>query len=191
MDGNNNRDANNAPILEFVTFTGQSTKVDREETSKKIRTQVMRDYIRKQNQQAQTGITKIVRPNPEQPYQYKSKFKLNTWSHKTKTKSTLSRLEREALVALQANAFVRRHKNIQSYLHDDRFEDQQPYSVLFFNDHRIDPFNSLSVNLSHHSENLLVHCEYFGRFSLPCCISAATFEPRTTLSPHFMTVSAF
>lgn len=171
MDGNNNRDINDAPILEFVTFTGQPTKVDREEISKKIRTQVMRDYIRKQNQQAQTGITKIVRPNPEQPSQYKSKFKLNTWSHKTKTKSILSRLEREALVASQANAVVRR----QSYLHDERFKDQQPHSVSFFNDHRIDPFNSLSVNLGHHSENLLVHCEYFLCFSLPCYISVATF----------------
>ena len=124
----------------------------------------MRDYLQKQNRQAFTGVVEIVTSvNPEEPARYKGRFKLNTWSHKTKTKALNARREK----GLTSEATAKRHNRKTSTLADDDaqlvlsrpWEHPSPNPVFSLDGHRIDPFDSLVVKLGSRSEELLLHCK--------------------------------
>ena len=153
--------------FEFVTITSQPSATNRNETSKQVRTQAMRDYIRKQTKEAITGVTEVVsHVNLEEPSRYKGRFKLNTWSHKTKTKATNARNaklrdldERETVeeVAVRGQDVAK--------VGDLEFQGWQAITPMrlpnpvFSSYGRMDPFNSLAIRLGPSSENLLIHCQ--------------------------------
>jgi hypothetical protein len=75
--------------FEFVAIT-QPSEATNTAVSKQIRTQVMKDYLRKQTRQAITGDEEVLHSvKPEKAAHYRGKFKLSTWSHKTRTKELL------------------------------------------------------------------------------------------------------
>lgn len=124
----------------------------------------MRDYLRKQNRQAITGVVEVVASvKPEEPARYRGRFKLNTWSHKTKAKALNARREK----GLTSEATAKRHNRKTSILADDDtqlvlsrpWENRSPNPVFFLDEYRIDPFDSLVVKLGSRSEQLLLHCK--------------------------------
>jgi hypothetical protein len=124
----------------------------------------MRDYVQKQNRQAITGVVEVVTSvKPEEPARYKGRFKLNTWSHKTKAKALNARREK----GLTSEATANRHNRKTSTLADDDtqlvlsrpWEHRSPNPGFFLDEHRIDPFVSLVVKLGSRSEELLLHCK--------------------------------
>jgi hypothetical protein len=128
----------------------------------------MRDYLRKQNKEAITGVPEVVsNVTLEEPSRYKGRFKLNTWSHKAKTKATNERKARSRDVERQAasQAMVLQGGDLTS---SEGLEDQgrQPINSVrlpnpvFSGNGRLDPFNSLVIQLGPHSENLLVYCQF-------------------------------
>jgi hypothetical protein len=155
--------------FEFVTVTGQPSPNSRFETSKRVRTQAMRDYLRKQNRQATAGIVEVIAgANPEQPSVYKGKFKLNSWSHKTKSKSMKARHARqvEGEVPDAGEEVVEEAGTSSTKVSRQPSEawqlrrSPQPYSELITTRvSLLDPFNSLSIELRPLSDRLLVHCQ--------------------------------
>jgi hypothetical protein len=139
--------------LEFVTVTGKPG-INEDETSKRIRTQVMRDYLRKQHRYATTGYDDVMVPvQPENPSKYKGKFKLDTWSHKTKTKYLTHRPveKRQKKVEQQS---LRSLKSSRSWPRE--VSDQLN---IDWTSADLDPFDSLAIKIGPSSQKLLVHCE--------------------------------
>lgn len=124
----------------------------------------MRDYLRKQNREAVTGVAEVVASvNPKEPARYKGRFKLNTWSHKTRTKALNVRRERGIAIEPAPKRF-----NKQASTPEDADADLElmhpkqhrtPNPVFFLDGRQLDPFDSLSVELGSRSEKLLLHCK--------------------------------
>jgi hypothetical protein len=151
--------------FEFVTTTGQPTLISRNETSRKVRTQAMRDYLRKQNKQAMTGVVEVVTSvNPESPSRYKGRFKLNTWSHKNQTKA-LNKVTRNTKPPETLNETA---NGVASSGSEYRvmgvwrpMKAYQSLNTAFYpSPGGLDPFNTLSIKLGPHSERLLMHCQF-------------------------------
>jgi hypothetical protein len=189
------------PILEFITITGKPSDTNRNETSKKVRTQAMRDYLRKQNRQALSGVVEIVaNANPEEPSQYKGRFKLNSWSHKAQTKSLQSRRVADRKLVVRPRVIELVQPQIRpstAVAPDDSVPDvqmwqpQYPNSVFSLDTRRVDPFDSLSINLGPRSEKLLVHCEFSSFFYSPGSRKNSMSTTMLTtcftkLRPHFL-----
>lgn len=156
-----------AKSFEFVTITSQPSAINRKETSKTVRTQAMRDYLRKQNKEAITGVSEVVSAvTLEEPARYKGRFKLNTWTHKAKKKATNAsnaksrnvgdRAESQAVVVLGGETTGSAGLGSQGW--KPISANHLPNSVFSVSS-RLDPFDSLAVQLGPHSENLLVHCQ--------------------------------
>ncbi|KAE9375227.1 hypothetical protein N431DRAFT_555700 [Stipitochalara longipes BDJ] len=170
VPNNQNYDKSNAPepldtkTFEFVTITSEPSTMSQNGTSKQVRTQAMRDYLRKQNKEAITGVREVVSAvTLEEPSQYKGRFKLNTWTHKAKKKSSSARKSKSRGVELlelevASQALVTQGANGE--LKDQSWQDinagRLPNSAFSVN-HRLDPFDSLAVQLGPHSEKLLTH----------------------------------
>jgi hypothetical protein len=149
----------NTRTFEFVTVINEPSVVDRHETSKKVRTQAMRDYLRKQTKEAVTGVPEVVTSVIlEEPSRYKGRFKLNTWSHKSKKKGTGAR-------NLEPRGVKRRESTEEVHGGEVVASGWQPIGPLLlpnrvFSVNRIlDPFDSLSIPLEPQDEKLLVHCQ--------------------------------
>jgi hypothetical protein len=140
-------------MLEFVTITGRPTTKNSPETSRQVRTQAMRDYLWKHKQaSAGHGVAKILESvDPEEPSKYKGRFRLNTWSHKTKTKHKRQvRSESDTDVVHLVGARGERASG-----------DQSPSPRVSFSfGTGLDPFNALAVPLVPLSDRILEHCEF-------------------------------
>lgn len=109
-----------------------------------------------------TGISEVVTSvKPAELGRYKGRFKLNTWSHKTRTKALNARREK----ALTAEVRLNPKKKVQTPEKSDVTpelappnRDRSPNPVFFLDRRQIDPFDSLSVKLGSHSQELLLHC---------------------------------
>jgi hypothetical protein len=152
--------------FKFVTITRPSDATN-SEVSKIVRTQAMRDYLRKQNRQAITGVTEVVTSvKPEEPAHCKGRFKLNTWSHKTKTKATNARREKGLPIETTAKRTNRKARSPENFdvgiglWRPDKH--QSPNPVHFLDGRQLDPFDSSSIKLGRRSEGLLVHCKSNG-----------------------------
>ncbi|PMD44826.1 hypothetical protein L207DRAFT_562146 [Hyaloscypha variabilis F] len=150
--------------FEFVTITSQPSTMSQNGTSKQVRTQAMRDYLRKQNKEAITGVPEIVSAvTLEKPSQYKGRFKLNTWTHKAKKKSTNSRKTKSQnveIVELEVPSQALVTQGASVGLEDQTWQGinagQFPNSVVSIN-RRLDPFDTLAIQLGPHSEKILTH----------------------------------
>lgn len=125
----------------------------------------MRDYLRKQNRQAITGVVEVVTSvKPEEPARYKGRFKLNTWSHKAKTKAINARREKGPPTQTKKKGANRRAsapEQPDASLEISRPNQHQSPNPVFFLDRRqLDPFDSLSIKLGSRSEGLLLHCKF-------------------------------
>ncbi|KAL2071175.1 hypothetical protein VTL71DRAFT_12410 [Oculimacula yallundae] len=149
------------PSFEFVTLTSQPSASTRSASSKKVRTQAMRDYLRKQNRQAISGIIEVVESsNPEEPAQYKGKFKLSSWTHKSKEKAAIARRE-----VLLSKAVILPSMDVGEYensMPSRKYQESWRTSKTFvpgfaFGSESLDPFDTLSINLGPQSHRLLVH----------------------------------
>lgn len=124
----------------------------------------MRDYLRKQTKEAITGIPEILPPpvTLEEPSQYKGRFKLNTWTHKAKTKSLNTRKARprdvEDGIVSQEIVVKRGNGGIEDREWQAMYAGRLPNSVFSING-LLDPFKTLAIQLGPDSENLLVHCQ--------------------------------
>jgi len=142
---------NEPQSFEFVTVTGLSSSMHRAE-SKKVRVQAMRDYLRKQNNPI---ITEEPHP-PKEPSRYKRKFRLTTWSHKTKIKSANVR---QAMTLLRGTrpsdlVFNSLSLTLKESWNQTRKDPQSPTSLL--GGSRLDPLNTMSIVFTKSSEKLLV-----------------------------------
>lgn len=154
--------------FEFVTLTSQPTTITTKETSKTVRKQAMKDYLRKQNRQATTGIVELVKGvHPKEPAQYKGKFKLNTWSHKTKTKAILARKVKLYLdsqeISTREDSSPPNESPISGPLTHvntrQRVHNEDPCLRIFSPiTSSLDPFDTLAIRLGPLSEDLLAHC---------------------------------
>ncbi|CZR53411.1 uncharacterized protein PAC_03289 [Phialocephala subalpina] len=157
----------NDKTFEFVTLTSEPTSTTLRETSKQVRKQAMHDYLRKQNQQSATGVIEVVESSKlQEHFQYKGKFKLNTWSHKTKTKAILARRERatneEENVASQEEPVpFNNFSNSDTLTRINSWrpiERSGPLQRIFSpSASSLDPFDTLAIRLGPQSEKLLVH----------------------------------
>lgn len=157
--------------FEFITFTGKAPATSHNATSKKVRSKAMRDYLQKQTRQAMTGVVEVVEGNnPEEPEQYKGKFKLTSWTHKTKEKALQARNQRLAVTkAKPARGEEDDIGEDTEIVSKRRFEVWQaseastsvPSPKLPFLSGVLDPFDTLCINLGPESEKLLVHCKLF------------------------------
>jgi hypothetical protein len=147
-------DTQPAPMLEFVTITGRPTTKNSPETSKQVRTQAMRDYLWK-HKQASSGVVKIVESvDPEEPSTYKGRFKLNTWSHKIKTKSKHKRQVRSE-VDLDV-------VHLRGTVGEGASGGHFPAPRLSFSfGTGLDPFNALAIPLTPSRDQILEHCELY------------------------------
>lgn len=131
-------------------------------TSKQVRTQAMRDYLRKQTKEAITGVPEILPPpvTLEEPSQYKGRFKLNSWTHKAKTKSLNTRKARPRDVedGVVSQEIVVQRGNGGAEDRQAMNAGRLPNSVFSING-LLDPFETLAIQLGPYSENLLVHCQ--------------------------------
>jgi hypothetical protein len=121
----------------------------------------MRDYLRRQNRQAITGVEEVLTSvKPKELARYKGRFKLNTWSHKTKAKALNAR--REKGLALEAMPNKKKttpeDDDADVELSRPKEEHQSPNPVFPLDRRRIDPFDSLAIRLGRRSEGLLIHC---------------------------------
>jgi hypothetical protein len=125
----------------------------------------MRDYLRKQNKQAITGVVEVVTSvNPESPSRYKGRFKLNTWSHKNQTKGinkvtrnskhpeTVNETASGAVSSGTEYGAMGVWRPMKAY--------QSPNTAVYPSPGGLDPFDTLSIKLGPHSERLLVHCQF-------------------------------
>ncbi|KAG4431745.1 hypothetical protein IFR05_012779 [Cadophora sp. M221] len=147
--------------FEFVTLTGQPSAITRSATSKKVRTQAMRDYLRKQHRQAISGVVEVVEStNPEEPAQYKGKFKLASWTHKSKKKSAVARREK-LLGAAAILSEEDRRTDEDSVMANVDWEIWQSHKasnpVSTVSSGSLDPFDTLCIKLGPLSERLLVY----------------------------------
>jgi hypothetical protein len=151
----------NTKHFEFVTLTSEPTTVTTRQTSKTVRKQAMNDYLRKQNLQATTGQIEAVESSQlKEPSLYKGKFKLDTWSHKTKTKAILAR---RAKIPESRGEFDdgQRPQSISSNAltshdwHEIGGNDLPRPSSL---NTSLDPFNTLSIDLGPLSNQILLYC---------------------------------
>jgi hypothetical protein len=169
--------------FEFVTITSQPSALDHNETSKRVRTQAMRDYLRKQNKEAITGVPEVVLPVAlEEPSRYKGRFKLNTWTHKAQKKSKNARSSKsqnveEEIADQELISFSRSAPSLEE-LGDAGLRATSPLQFPNPVFSGLDPFNSLAIQLEPHSENLLVHCQ------LPHSI--ITHTPPSPQTPRFL-----
>lgn len=166
-DKSNSPGPKESRTFEFVTITSQPSAINRNETSKQVRTQAMRDYIRKQTKEAITGVPEVIsHVNVEEPAQYRGRFKLNTWSHKTKTKAVNARNARlRELNISETPEEVAGSREDVAKVGDLEVQGWQAITPVrlpnpvFSSYGRMDPFNSLAIRLGPSSENLLVHCQ--------------------------------
>lgn len=153
-----------ARTFEFVTITSQPSTMSQSGTSKQVRTQAMRDYLRKQNKEAITGIPEVLTAvTLEEPSQYKGRFKLNTWTHKAKKKSSNARKQKSRDVEFEvaSEALVTQGAKGETENHAWQAIDAGllPNSAFSANG-RLDPFNTLAIQLGPHSEKILTHCQF-------------------------------
>lgn len=145
--------------FEFVTLTDEPSKATRNETSKIVRVHAMRDYLRRQNQEAMTGIVEAPKIFPVKGLSWhKTRFKLNSWTHKTREKAINERQSKKT------PSKPRKAKHTSSQPRVGSEEESAIYSVvpspfLPAVSGSLDPFDSLSVKLGPLSQRLLVHCE--------------------------------
>jgi len=149
--------------FEFVTITTQPSTMSQSGTSKQVRTQAMRDYLRKQNKEAITGIPEVLSAVAlEEPSQYKGRFKLNTWTHKAKRKSPNARKQKSRDVEIEVASEALVTQGAKGRMKDESWQainaGRLPNSVFSVNG-RLDPFNTLAVQLGPHSEKILTHCQ--------------------------------
>ena len=122
----------------------------------------MKNYLRKQNRQAILGVVEEVKSrNPEEPGQYKRKFKLASWTHKTKEKSVLAK--REKLLPSTSDSLSESpsmdEDAVKSTLDHELWQPSTTASQIFFlGSGTLDPFDALSIKLGPLSQRLLVHC---------------------------------
>ena len=169
--------------FEFVTITSQPSALNRNETSKRVRTQAMRDYLRKQNKEATTGVPEVVSPVAlEEPSRYKGRFKLNTWTHKAQKRSTTARNTKsqhvEKGIADQALTSLSRSSPSSEEPGHAGWRGTSPLQLPNPVFSRLDPFDSLAIQLKPQSENLLIHCQ------LPHSVIAHT--PSFPPTPRFL-----
>lgn len=141
-----------------MTFNGPS-HIGQDGTSKIVRTQAMRDYIRRKKIYTTTGkIDKTQSINFNEPSQYESRFKLETWSHKSQKKVTGSQQSRKKKLELDgaqlASPYYSQHVSPEIDL------ERRVLPLFSLNEHRLDPFSSLSIHFTPNSERLLWYCEY-------------------------------
>ncbi|KAH7351275.1 fungal-specific transcription factor domain-containing protein [Rhexocercosporidium sp. MPI-PUGE-AT-0058] len=121
----------------------------------------MRDYLRKQNRQAISGVVEVVEStNPEEPAQYKGKFKLASWTHKSKEKSVIARREKalNAAVTLPNEDHRTGEDSVMSNVDYQIWQPRKTLNPAFaLSSGSLDPFDSLSIRLGPLSERLLVH----------------------------------
>lgn len=128
------------------------------ETSKKIRVQAMKDYIRRQHQQAAAGGHEtIAESTPAAPALYKGKFKLSSWTHKARTKAQMNQKLRVSKRETDADESAGELGNHAPVLLGNADIVQDPAPPV--SGSKIDPFDSLSIALHPRSERLLVRCE--------------------------------
>jgi hypothetical protein len=118
----------------------------------------MRDYLRRQNKEAITGVPEVVSAvTLEEPSRYKGRFKLNTWTHKSQKKSLDARkaksrdVEEEDEMTSQELELGRQGWQSSSALHLP--------NPVFSVSGRLDPFNSLAIQLGPPSEDVFNHCQ--------------------------------
>ncbi|KAH7399808.1 fungal-specific transcription factor domain-containing protein [Cadophora sp. MPI-SDFR-AT-0126] len=147
------------PNFEFVTVTRHPSATTRSATSRKVRTQAMRDYLRKQNRQAISGVVEVLQStNPEEPEQYKGKFKLNSWTHKSKEKSVVSRVETLRRADRRVSDVEQAAGEGLKTLDAEFWRSFKPSSTAFnLVSGSLDPFNTLAIRLGPASERLLMH----------------------------------
>lgn len=180
--------------FEFVTITGQPSALNRNETSKRVRTQAMRDYLRRQNKEAVTGVPEVISPVAlEQPSRYKGRFKLNTWTHKAQKKSTNAHntksqdigqgIADKELISLSRKSPSSGERGDAGWRATSPL--QLPKPVFY----RLDPFDSLAIRLKPHSENLLIHCQLpqsvirpYTFLSLDSQVPCQSYYPSPTLA---------
>jgi hypothetical protein len=168
--------------FEFVTITSQPSALNRNETSKRVRTQAMRDYLRKQNKEAITGVSEVVSPVAlEEPSRYKGRFKLNTWTHKAQKKWTNARNKKsqdveEGIADQELNSLSRSSPSSEGR-GDAGWRATSPLQLPNPVFSRLDPFDSLAIQLKPQSENLLIHCQ------LP--LNVITHTPSFPQTPRF------
>lgn len=152
--------------FEFVTLTSEPSTITTRETSKTVRKQAMNDYLRKQNRQATTGIPQVVESvHLDEPSRYKGKFKLNTWTHKTKTKAILARRvksleEQDAISDLEDLLLPTGSSSTLTIVSPWSLisSDRPPLRIFSPSTASLDPFNTSAIRLGPNSEKLLVHC---------------------------------
>ena len=156
----------NAKHFEFVTLTSQPTTATTRQTSKTVRKQAMNDYLRKQNRQATNGtietIGTVESTHSEEPSRYKGKFKLDTWSHKTKTKAILARrakvLNEHGSSVQEEEPSINSPKALTPHSSRHAIPGDSTLSRIFSHRSSLDPFNTFAVKLNSSSDQLLVHC---------------------------------
>jgi hypothetical protein len=139
--------------FEFVTLTNQlPSKATRNEIAKKVRTHAMRDYLRKQNSEAMTGIVDRLSIVPsKEPSQYQSRFKLDSWTHKTREKALRDKRAKPSQKHEKDN-----NPDVLQTSSKWQISTSLGLSVLSSD---LDPFDTLSVKLRPLSQRLLVHCK--------------------------------
>ena len=150
-------------MYEFVTITGEPSQIDRSETAKVVRTQAMRDYLRKQNRHGLSDMAEdVTNTKPEMPSEYRGKFKLKSWSHKTKTKAMARRMallaQKEYPPAPKTSIVPVAHEQTMKIGLWQEAQQQPQTSIFVLSASRPDPFDSLSITLTPRSERLLKHC---------------------------------
>ncbi|RFU27439.1 hypothetical protein B7463_g8899, partial [Scytalidium lignicola] len=148
---------NEGPSFEFVTISGPS-EIKAAETSKRIRIHAMKNYVRKQHQQAVIGDEKVsIDQTHTSPSLYKGKFKLDSWTHKAKTKSLLQ----QKVKALASEQMIDTTNTPAPIIQDQEIlrprKLRQPSSPpVVISTSKVDPFDSLVISLQPRSEQLLV-----------------------------------
>ena len=123
----------------------------------------MRDYLRKQHRQAISGVAEVVEStNLKEPAQYKGKFKLASWTHKSKEKSAVSRREKllGAAVILVHNHCRTDEDSVMANVDYEIWQSRKTSNPVFaLRSGSLDPFDTLSIKLGSLSEKLLVYCQ--------------------------------
>jgi len=131
----------------------------------------MRDYYRRQNQQAMTGVVEVTsRIELEEPSRYKSKFKLNTWSsRKNKTKNSNSNSGHAGSLDSEVGGRTNmtRSEDEVEIPRDEELTVREgltaevrrlPKRIFSLGSGTLDPFDSLSIKLGPQSERLFAYC---------------------------------
>lgn len=145
--------------FEFVTLTDEPSKTPRNETSKIVRAHAMRDYLRRQNQEVMTGIVEAPTSLPvKELSQQKTRFKLDTWTHKTREKAINKRRSKLSPAKTRKEGYAPLQPSVGSRGEGtSHFVVPSPFLLALSGD--LDPFDTLSVKLGSLSQRLLVHCK--------------------------------